>query len=76
MNKNRRTYLEGVIRALNFSMEQITGARDEEQEYLDNMPENLLESERASRAEEAISGMDYALDYLEDAISSLEDAIQ
>lgn len=42
-------------------------ARDEEQDCLDNMPENLEYSDRYEKMENAV-------DKLEDAISSIEEA--
>ncbi len=46
--------------------EAIEMVKDEEQEYLDNMPEGLRYSDRGYAAEEAVSN-------LEDALSAIDD---
>ena len=56
MNKIRRKKIQEIkdqIEALKTSLEDL---RDEEQEYMDNMPENLQGSVRYDRAEEAVGG--------------------
>ena len=74
MNKIRRKSLQTLMDQL----EEIKGAledlQSEEEEYRDNMPENLWGSERYEKAEEAISNMEDAVSSLEDAISSIEAA--
>lgn len=45
------------------SLEEI---RDGEQEYLDNMPENMQSGEKGDIANQAISDLDEAIDMLED----------
>jgi predicted RNase H-like HicB family nuclease len=47
--------------------------RDEEEEYYDNIPENLQSSQRAYDSEEAIDNMNDALELLEQAYESVED---
>ncbi len=46
--------------------DDIEAIRDEEQEYRDNMPENMQSSERADAAENAIAELDNAAAALED----------
>ena len=41
--------------------------KDEEQDYYDNIPENLQYSQRAEDSEAAIDNLDEALDLLNDA---------
>ncbi len=50
--------------------------KDEEQECMDNMPENLWGSERYEKAEEAVSNLEDAINYLEEAVSSIEYATE
>lgn len=72
MNKTRRkqiTNLIGKIEALKSDLEWV---RDEEQEYFDNIPENLQTGIRAEESEEALSLMDDAIDGLDSAITELE----
>lgn len=75
MNKNRRKALRGELDALRAHYDNIDAMRDEEQDYLDNMPENLAYSERATYAEECIDGLDSALSNLSDAIGDLEGVV-
>ena len=75
MNSQRRKKLEELWDKVDMLRVLLEGLRDEEQEYMDNMPENLQASERYERAEDAVDSMDYALDNLSDAMENLEDAI-
>lgn len=61
MNKARRQSLQRIMDSLEI-------LRDEEQDYLDNMPEQLQDSARAEIADDAIAAM-------EDAIASIDEAI-
>ena len=74
MNKPRRKALEKIAETLNELYEELESLRDEEQDYMDNMPENLQGSERYEAAENAVGYMDDALDRLGDTISSIEEA--
>lgn len=68
MNKQRRAAIQEIsdqLGSLYFALEEL---KDEEQEYIENMPENLRNSERHDTAEQAVS-------YLEDAISSISEAV-
>lgn len=74
MNKQRRKELNGIIEKLEDLKSYVEELRDEEQDYYDNMPENLQCGERGEIAESAISEMDDAISSIEDAICSLETA--
>ena len=52
------------------------GVKDEEEEYKDNMPENLQSSERYTRAEEIVDNLSEALDNLDTVLEYVEDATQ
>ena len=69
MNKNRRERLNNINRLIDVYKSELEDILNEEQDYYDNIPENLLGSERADISEEAISN-------LEDVVSSLEDVIE
>jgi ABC-type transporter Mla subunit MlaD len=73
MNRQRRKDIQSVIDRLqgasdilSDALTDVEGIRDEEQDYLDAMPENMQSSDRGEKTQEAI-------DYLEQVISSLED---
>lgn len=75
MNRIRRKSLQSIIDLLEELKGSLEGFQEDEEEYRDNMPENLWGSERYEKAEEAISNMEDAVSSLEDAISSIEAAI-
>jgi hypothetical protein len=49
---------------------------EEEEEYRDNIPENLQGSERYEKADEACSNLEDAISDLEDVISSIDAATE
>jgi len=67
MNKARRKALDEVISKIEEAKELLENLQAEEEEYRDNMPENLQGSERYEAA-------DAAVDALDEAISSIESA--
>lgn len=67
MNKTRRTSLRQAAGLLDRAIGIIRDARDDEQECLDNLPENLQNSERCE-------AMEAAVDHLEDALESIDEA--
>lgn len=72
MNRTRRNELaklkeriDNVQTEIYEIMEALESLKDEEQEYLDNIPENLQGSERYDRAEQAVDSLEQAHDTLE-----------
>ena len=76
MNKARRKEIEALIDELEDLKSRIESVQSDEQDYFDNMPENLQSSERGELAEEAVGNLDSALDSLDEAIESLREAMQ
>ena len=75
MNKIRRKNLQAIIdqlEELKCSLEDLQA----EEEYRDTIPENMQESERYEKADEACDNLSSAVDSLEEAISSIEAAIE
>lgn len=77
MNRDRRKALSalaekisGHVSDMEILRDDLIDLRDEEQEYLDNMPESMTEGERAQAAEAAIAAMDEAIGYVEDFVDS------
>jgi hypothetical protein len=66
MNNKRRELLRKALISLDAAEGQISTALDEEQECIDNMPENLEDSERHEK-------MELTIEYLEDALSGLDE---
>ena len=65
MNKVRRAALQKIHDELSELKSRLEALKDEEQEYIDNMPENLHGSERYEAAEGAV----YAMDSIEEAMA-------
>lgn len=74
MNKARRKQISEIIDALEIAMSSIDSVRDDEQEYLDNIPENLQGSDRYSIAEDAVDNLDNAYDSIQEVIDYLSAA--
>ena len=75
MNKLRRANLEKVMKSIDDAMSELECLKGEEEEYRDNMPENLQGSERYERADEACDSLDSAYSSLEEAIEYIDEAI-
>lgn len=74
MNRERRKTLAELTTRVDSAIEDLTAlkgeiedVRDEEQEYLDNMPESLQEGDRAMAAQAAIDSLEEAIDAIEEA---------
>lgn len=74
MNKARRKALDEVISKIEEAKELLENLQAEEEEYRDNMPENLQGSERYEAADAAVDNMSSAVDALDEATSSIESA--
>lgn len=72
MNKERRKDLNEIAEAIYDLRERIENCREEEQEYFDNMPENFQFGERGEAAEEAIDNLDSAISSIEEAAQYIE----
>lgn len=73
MNKDRRKSIDeaiGLLQEAEAKVDEakslIETARDEEQEYFDNMPESLQGGDKGQAAEAAVSALEEALSPLED----------
>ena len=75
MNKYRRKDIEKIIKHLEEIKEEINNVCSEEQEYYDNIPENLQTSEKAENSQNAISDLENAECSLDDVIDALQSAI-
>lgn len=74
MNKERRKQLAKAQELLEQAQGIIEDCLSEEEDYRDNMPENLQGSEKYDIADNACDNMDSALESIEEAISSVEEA--
>lgn len=73
MNKERRKNIQGIADQLEELKGNLELLQEEEEEYRDNIPENLQGSERYERADEACEALNEAVDNLDDIISSLSE---
>lgn len=65
MNAARRLEIGRGATLIAEAIEILTSARDDEQDYLDNMPESLQGGEKGELAQAAIDALDEAIDALE-----------
>lgn len=75
MNKNDRRQLGELVEKLDEIKCAIEEMRDDEECKFDNMPEGLQESERGEAMQEAIDNLESASSSLEDAIDYLNEII-
>lgn len=73
MNKVRREKIAKVINVIGSARDSLEDILNEEQEYYDNIPENLLGGERAETSEEAIEIMESMFESLNEVIDELEE---
>ena len=59
--------------AIDDVMADVRGIKDEEQQCLNNMPDNLEGSERYDAMEAAVDNLEDAMDSLDDALKGVED---
>lgn len=76
MNKQRRKEIQTISNDLLPLMTSIEDLLAEEQDYFDNMPENLQSSEKAEISENAISYLEEALDNIRECIDNLESILE
>ena len=76
MNALRRKNLNEVISRIEELSEVLEELMGEEEEYRDNMPENLQGGARWEKADQACNCLQDALDNLEEAVSSIDEAAE
>lgn len=74
VNNVRRKHVDDVIEKLRNIQEEINDILSEEEEYRDNIPENLQGSEKYENAENNCSNLQSAADQVDEVISYLEEA--
>lgn len=74
MNKQRRKRVDDVIVQIEELAQELNDILEEETEYMENIPENLLESERYENAATNCENLQSALDSLEEVSSYLEES--
>jgi flagellar biosynthesis chaperone FliJ len=75
MNKARRTALSKIQDLLTTAVEELESLKAEEEEYRDNIPENMQGGEKYEQAESAVDALDTAIDSLREASDSIDEAV-
>lgn len=76
MNKVRRKNLQSIIDRLEDIKADLEEITYEEEEYRDNIPENLQGSEKYERADEACDSLNDAAHTLNEVIDSITTAME
>lgn len=76
MNKARRKTINEIYDRLAELRDLIEEVKYEEEEYRDNMPENLQCSERYEIADTACDNLDSAISSIEEALDYIESAAE
>lgn len=74
MNNKRRKQISDIITSLENVKSEIENVLSDEQEYLDNIPENLQGSERYEIAESAVNNLESASDSVDEVLSALQES--
>ena len=75
MNNVRRKTLNEIRDKIEELRGDLEAVMNEEEDYRDNMPENLQNSERYEKADDACNAMSEAIDMLDDVASNIEDIV-
>ena len=75
MNRNRKEKIKKIYDELRRYIGELNELHDEEEEYHDNIPENLQGSAKAETSEEAIVSLDNAAESISEACDYLEGII-
>lgn len=73
MNNSRRMKIIEVVSRLQSIVSTLEDILTEEDDYRDNMPENLQGSARYETSEDSSNRLDSAISSIDEAISTLED---
>lgn len=75
MNQPRRKRLENISGKISELKDLLKEIRDEEDEYKENIPENLWGSERYEKAEEVVEQLEEADDFLDQVIGLIDEVV-
>lgn len=74
MNDKRRSVLKRALDLLRQASELVSSVKEDEEDALYNMPDNLQSSERYEKMEDAISALEETEESIESAIEKIETA--
>lgn len=75
MNNTRRRQIRKVVEQIKSQIEELQTLQEEEQEYFDNMPENLQYSERGEKAELDADDLQNIIDELDSQLDEIENIL-
>lgn len=75
MNNKRRDLLRSAKPLLMQAASIIEKAAEQESDCLDNMPENLQDTDRYDKMERAVESMEAAIEHIENAQECIDEAI-
>lgn len=76
MNNRRRDRLKSVLTSLENAQNTLEAVTDQEEDALDNIPENLMDSEMYDKIDEAVENLNAAQERLQETIESIERAMR
>ncbi len=76
MNKPRRQEIQAIYDLIAEARDRLEMVKNEEEDYKENMPENLQSSERYERAEEVVEELEECLDDFDTILETLEEVTQ
>jgi hypothetical protein len=76
MNKERRARLLKALDMIADAQAILEECKSEEEDYRDNMPENLQASQKYETADQAVNELDSAIDSLNDVMSNTNTAME
>lgn len=74
MNNERRKLIDSAMAKIRDGLDELITAKDEEQDYYDNMPEGLQSGSKGDNAQSAIDSLDNAISDIDQALDSAEEA--
>lgn len=74
MNKRRRAQIDNIIKKLSSIESEVSMLRDEEQDYMYNIPDSFQDTDRYYAAEDAVYSLDDASGSILMAIDSLQES--
>ena len=73
MNKLRRKKIADIVNSISIMRDKLDVIKDEEEDAMYNIPENLQNSDRYQECEEAVDSLDSAISAIDEAIDYLSD---
>ncbi len=75
MNNKKRIKLKKSCSLLEDALKIVDMVKYDEQDCIDNIPENLRNSDQCTAMEEVVDGLEEAIDNIKQAIENIEDAL-